>query len=69
MHKRICVSFQTGVVNGVSKLKKMSKCYREVHVPVPQEINPSNRDKKKVKALESFKKNSHVKKTYLLILI
>ena len=47
------------MVNGVSKLKKMSKCYREVHVPAPQEINPSKRDKKKVKALESFDKNSY----------
>ena len=43
----------------------MSKCYKEVLVPAPQEINPSNRDKKKVKALESFKKKSYVKKMYL----
>ena len=45
----------------------MSKCYNEVLVPVPQELNPSNRDKKKVKALEYFDKNSRVKKMYLFL--
>ena len=42
----------------------MFKCYKEVLVPSPQEINTSNKDKKKVKAFVSFDKNSHVKKTY-----
>ena len=45
----------------------MSKCCKEVLAPVPQEINPSNEDKKKVKALEYFDKNSRVKKMYLFL--
>ena len=46
------------------KIKNMSKCYKDVHVPAPQEINSSKLDKRKVKAFESFVKSSYMEKIY-----